>query len=393
MSMMKSVRHIFIFGAMILSAAILLSCSRHIDEGMGGDGKVRVCFRMPVSYNGFPATRAITDVLPETGADTVMRHLPDYLHPEYLPEGSTLWMTLSEYDEESGTYTNPQLHAYQVKSSGEWNSLYPCRKELKDSLDRDGNPVQYWTCITDGSAAPLYLDPGIYKFKLISPALPLVETNDNGVWNWKLHIDNGMYFSATDGRYYETKPVNTVVTIDPDGSNIQYVELNPIIQQTARFNFSIVKGNQVDSLMILPAGVEISGLQNPEKGYLFDWTSEDIRDTLVAKRGDKLQWLKMSPEKFSVSTEPLTWNSVTYNERLTGHIGVLPTDAMSTTIIITFNLLVNGIPTQYVTTMNQIKIQHGHEYHLKLKVDQKDGITVFTWQYQSWTHDLELNPA
>ena len=60
-----------------------------------------------------------------------------------------------------------------------------------------------------------------------------------------------------------------------------------------------------------------------------------------------------------------------------------------TTIL--FNMLVNGIPTQYETTLNRKIYEHAHSYNVSVEVSQKNGIIVFNWQNQSWVEDLELN--
>ena len=61
-------------------------------------------------------------------------------------------------------------------------------------------------------------------------------------------------------------------------------------------------------------------------------------------------------------------------------------------MVILFNMLVNGIPTQYETTVNQMIFSHAHSYNIGVEVDQKEGIRLFNWQNQAWSSDLELFP-
>jgi hypothetical protein len=72
---------------------------------------------------------------------------------------------------------------------------------------------------------------------------------------------------------------------------------------------------------------------------------------------------------------------------ITADVGVLPTDAMSTNIVILFNLSINGIATQYETCLRQIRLYHGHDYHLTVTVEGTKNITVSNWSNQSWSVD------
>lgn len=396
-------KYIFIIAALMTLSACT---SEKMPDRSEADGKVRVEFRLPSYYgeggSGSETASAMTkgDVL-DTPRD--LENMKPGIKSYPLPEGSTLWLTISK-KQGDGTFTKPELKAYQVRDAGGFNTLYSCDIISREGTDRGEKAVIFNDIDTTGTSAPLYLEPGTYKFKMISPALEIIqEEGDGDVFNWKLPIDNGMFFCSTDGRYEQTKPLETVISA-PDASSdnyIQYITLNPMIHQTAKMEFRIVKDEAtVDSLAILPAGIEISGLQNPGLNASYYWTSENIADTLVMKMGDKRSWTNLHAEEMTVQDEVYSWDvnkdlqisdDERFHDALFGEIGVLPTDSRSTTIIITFNLLVNGIPTQYVTTMNQIILEHGHSYILNLKVKQERGITVFTWQYQSWSADLELD--
>lgn len=306
-----------------------------------------------------------------------------------LPEGSTLWLTFSEKLSD-GSYTDPDLKAYRIMNMDGYHSMFACT--YHEELGEDGLTYKV---IDDGTTGqPLILADGTYRFKMISPALPISLDPEKG---WRLPVDNGMYFYSTDGRYHETLPKDIVVSSDElvnDGNNVQYVKLNPIVNQTARWNFKIFKGENVQSLEMMVTGIEISGLQNPYdtndgERESFYWASDNISDTLRMKRGDKQQWVKIPAEKMWKEKAPDPEGVM--QDALCGNVGFLPTNSLSTTVVILFNLLVNGIPTQYETTLNRMIFEHAHSYNIGAVVDQKDGIRLFNWQNQSWSSDLELH--
>lgn len=382
---------------MTVLVSLLSACSEKEPARSQGNGLVRMEFRLPKTYStGEVMTK--TDVLSDPRDITVLD--PD-ISLTSLPDGSTLWMMISEKNDD-GTYGEPQLKAYVVRNDVGFHSLFACAVESVDGGYRIG----------EETSAPLLLENGrTYRFNMVSPAYDMNA-------DLSIPLRNGMYIYSTDGRYEQTQPKDITVTANAsnDGTGVQYVLLNPMVQQVARMNFTIVRGRNVNSLEVLPAGIEISGLQNPydsENGSqtTFRWSSMDIADTLVVRRGDKRSWVSVPGEDVRLDENDITctWTApehadktVTYTESIRADIGVLPTNAQSTTIIITFNLLVNGIPTQYVTTLNQGVtvpegepyfsniIEQGHSYDMILEVSQNDGIFVFNWQYQSWTADMEL---
>lgn len=367
-------------------SVLLCSCSR-IENKVNDythDG-TRIEFHLPGMYDNIPEPAC-------TKADDVLdplRHINAELTS--LPVGSTLWLTFSQKDEATGEYSEPQLKAYRIMDNGGYHSMFACT--YHEESGEDGHT--YMMIDNETSDQPLILSDGIYRFKMISPALPISLDEEKG---WRLPVDNGMYFYATDGRYHETAPKDIVVSsenLSNNGTNVQYVKLNPIINQTARWRFRIFKGDNVESLEMMPAGIEISGLQNPynvEDGekISYYWASDDIRDTLVMKMGDKHQWVKIPAQNMWTAQE--TGPGGVPAEALCGDVGFLPTNSLSTTVVILFNMLVNGIPTQYETTVNQRIFEHAHSYNIGVEVDQKDGIRLFNWQNQSWTGDLELHP-
>lgn len=375
-------------------AIVVTSCSRFEEQDGNGEG-IKVEFRLPGMYDhisGNVATKA-TDMLDP------LRHIndsdptgPGYARLTNLPVGSTLWLTYSKIDEVSGTYSEPELKAYRIVENGGFHSMFACTFH-----EETGSDGLIYKVIDDGTTGqPLILSDGTYRFKMISPALPITHDAEKG---WRLPVDNGMYFMATDGRYHETVAKEIVVdsqSLENDGKNVMYVRLNPIINQTARWTFRIFKGNNVESLEMMPAGIEVSGLQNPYdtadgQKEAFYWASDDIADTLKMKMGDKLQWVKIPADEMWKAQE--TGLDGKQAEALCGDVGFLPTNSLSTTVVILFNMLVNGIPTQYETTLNQKIYEHAHSYNIGVEVDQKNGIRLFNWQNQAWVSDMELFPT
>ena len=344
---------------------MLIACSTEEDTPVSvPDGKVQVEFQLPGTYGisiSDAQSRAVDNLGPNDWHD-----LPQPAQEELLPIGSTLWLSYAKQNEDGTTYGTPNLQGYVVRTTtGGYNTLYPCTtQEVNGKLEINAEEI----------GAPLYLEAGTYKFKMISPAYP-VSTD------LKMTIDNGMYLYSTDGRYKET--YSQPIPIEVNTSGVQYVKLNPIISQVARFTFTIRKGTGVYTLEPLEAGIEISGLQNT---YLHDteynWSSENIADTLVMRMGDKRSWVTLPGSELETDAEGT----------ITGDIGVLPTLTMSTPVAVLINMAVNGVPTQYMTLVNETHLLHAHSYNFRWTVKVEEGqISVVTWQNQSWTTDIERN--
>ena len=337
------------------------------------DGKMRVELLLPGMYGGGisaplqqASSASVTSPSPQTKtADNLgpdWHELPEGAYTVPLEVGSTLWIYYMQLQDD-GTYGPPQMRGYVVgTNTGGFNSLYAC------TYTEDENGMLHLN--SDELGAPLYLETGTYKFKMISPAHPITK-------DMKMMVDNGMYFYSTDGRYSETSAAAVDITINDTG--VQYVTLNPIISQVARFTFEIKKGDGVYEVDPLAAGIEISGIQNTDAGVVFNWCSEDIADTLEMKYGDKRAWVTIPGDEI-VSDESGT---------LTCDIGVLPTYAVQNSISMLLNLAVNGVPTQYMSLLNGLTLQHGHSYNIKWEVNENDSrVSVMTWQNQSWSADL-----
>jgi lipopolysaccharide export system protein LptA len=138
----------------------------------------------------------------------------------------------------------------------------------------------------------------------------------------------------------------------------------------------------------MDSGVEISGLQNAYEGKPSDeeknyylWSMTNVSDSIIMQKGDKNTRVVINAKDFTRSEED---GKIT----LTGDVGILPTDIMSTTMYILVNIEVNGVPTQYVAALNSMKFYHGFSYNVKLQVTANEGIFVNTWYNESWTKDL-----
>ncbi len=348
-------------------AGILTACNTEEETPVRvPEGKVQIEFQLPGTYGiSISDAQSRADNLPDAGGEDW--HTLPTSAVGLLPVGSTLWLSYAKLNEEGNTYGTPNLQGYVVGTgTGGYNTLYPCTTTQNAEGKLEINPEEI--------GAPLYLEGGTYKFKMISPAYP-VSTD------LKMTIDNGMYLYSTDGRYEET--YSQPIPIEVNASGVQYVKLNPIISQVARFTFTIRKGTGVYTLEPLEAGIEISGLQNT---YLHDteynWSSENIADTLVMRIGDKRSWVTLPGSELETDAEGT----------ITGDIGVLPTLTMSTPVAVLINMAVNGVPTQYMTLVNETHLLHAHSYNFRWTVKVEEGqISVVTWQNQSWTTDIEGN--
>ena len=335
----------------------------------------------PSVYGAFelPGTRAVD--LSKTGNTSYANYYYNGFKGEpaktTLPVGSTVWLTYRKAKVANPVTTNPEhweateLKAYVVENAAGYNALYPITSH---SITEGGvtyleidKPVVYTT--------PLFLEEGKYQFRMVTPADRIIKSN------LKMIVNNGMYVYASDERYEQT--MSRVIDIVPTELGVQNIILNPIIAQTARFKVTIVPGENVTSLEPMAQGVEISGLQNPEMeegGSLkFDWSSMSLADTLKMKKGDKHARAYIKEFERDASGA------------LTGAVGILPTNAMSTMGVVLINMTVNGIPTQYVVSLYQMKYFHGHSYDLTVTVNVDGSINVLNWANQAWTGEVTLN--
>ena len=374
---MKTLYRILVAAA----AAPILFASCQSKTEQPATAEVQVMFA-PSVYGAFdtPETRAVD--LARTGNTSYTYYYYNGFKGEpgktTLPIGSTVWLTYrkAKVANPSPTVASDwepsNLQAYVVENAAGYNALYPITShsitENSVTYLEIDEPVTYTT--------PLFLEEGKYQFRMVTPANRIVKSN------LKMIVDNGMYVYASDERYEQTQ--SKVIDIVPTQLGVQNIILNPIIAQTARFTVTIIPGDNVTTIEPMAQGVEISGLQNPELeegGKLkFDWSSMSLQDTLKMKKGDK--HARAYIKEFEVDETTGT---------LRGDVGILPTNAMSTMGVVLINMTVNGIPTQYVVSLYQMKFFHGHSYDLTVKVNVDGSINVLNWANQAWSGEVTLN--
>ena len=301
-------------------------------------------------------------------------YVPDLIK---LPIDATVWLTYRKAKpgitnpnpENESDWEAPNLQAYVVADAAGFNALYPIGSHVVTE-----NGVKYLEVDENYQITnPLYLKDGFYQFRMVSPANIIRQDN------LAMQVDNGMYVYANDERYNQT--ASKVIEVVNNNQGVQNIVLNPMINETARIKVSLTPGANVTTMEMMSQGIELSGLQNPEteSGKLaFKWSSLAIQDTLVMKMADK--HANAFIKDFEVHDDG----------SMVGSVGILPTNSMSTASVVLINLAVNGIPTQYVITLSQIKFVHGHSYNLDVEVGLNGNINVLNWANQSWTGEVTL---
>ena len=374
----------------ILAAAFAMTCVfAACDNRLEEQPLTRANFVLaPEVYGAFsqPETRAVD--LENPNYYNGFTREPDLIQ---LPIGSFVWLTyrkgtpvsahateienmsdatLATVSPDWFTWGNPDLQAYVVMDAAGFNALYP----VGSSGITEGGVTYLQVPENWKVSNPLYLKDGYYQFRMVSPANRIRKDN------LAMQVDNGMYVYANDERYKQT--ASMVIRIKNNDQGVQNIKLNPMINETARIQLTINPGENVNTMEMLSMGVEISGLQNPEteSGHLaFKWSSMSLRDTLVMKRGDK--HARVTIRDFETTADG----------KIVCSTGVLPTNSMSTPSLILINLAVNGIPTQYVISLSQIKFFHGHSYNLTVEVKADGNINVMNWANQAWSGEVTLN--
>ena len=367
-------KHIFKFLGLIV---LMVSCIQKETSIVPKDGLVRVEVLVPQLY-GHQPDRPITKAGETNELGDMKNRLPS-MTPGNLQEGSTLWLTYelqtkaddpTTPDVNEAEYTEPNLKAYVVKSSsGGYQALYACKhSEVDGKLVVNTDDVSV-------TATPLYLKHAHkYRFRMISPAMPI------NAQTLSMAVDNGDSFCSSDQRYPETSSIDTEITANANGVN--YISLNPMIQQTARLRLKLIKGMNVSTLDMMGDGAEITGIQNPymhsEEGDSYSWSSLNKKDTLVMRMGDKRAWVTLPGDKFIKDEEG----------NLTGEVCILPTDARNNTVTILLNMAVNGVPTQYMTTLSGQVFEHAKSYNMNFTVSLRANVVVVNWQNVSWTENI-----
>ena len=368
------------------ASLLFVGCERTF--GLGETEQTQVVFA-PGVYGMFaPAAGTKAVNLANTGNTSS----PDYYYNGFLgepamtqlPIDATVWLTYRKGTPRSGatnmqdpasfTWETPNLQAYIVRDASGYNALYPCKtKEVVSGgvtyveldLGSDGKPVY---------STPLYLEDGYYQFRAVSPANRIRKSD------LAMQVNNGMQVYANDERYEQTR--SKIVQVRANGTGVQNIVLNPMINEMARIKVTIHPGENVATMEMMSQGVEISGLQNPEMegtSLAFNWSSMNLADTLKIQRGSK--YSRASIRTFTKDA----------SDAFVGELCILPTDASSTVTVLLVNMAVNGVPTQYLLLLNQLKYFHGHSYNLDLEIGLEGQIRVMNWANQSWTGEVTLN--
>lgn len=303
-----------------------------------------------------------------------------------LEDGTTLWVLAEDITEGiPEADKKPVLHSYVVRDvAGGGQMLYPCT--VTDDLGNEYTETD----------VPMFLTIGrTYVFRAVAPARRFATKDGQLLPDYGIYVANKEYLMATDYRYEQTQPSTIEIEATQNGENpVQVVTMNPLIHQTAQLEFTIYpdpKTPGIYSLDVLPQGIEISGLQNeyplPRTDDAYNWSLLG-RDTLKAGLGDDLARIHIRKD----SQHRDSFIEQQEDGSLYIHCPVLPTDAFSSSVIVVFNLSVNGNPTQYSMMLNQKMFRAAYTYHYKGKLSIEDGVTVISWQYVYWGMDVPIIP-
>lgn len=347
---------------MLAAGAWLAQSCSESDEPAGGEG-VEVGFRLKGMY-GAPLSDYGGNAQKIGGVQTRSVTTVDDATTIPIPDGTTLWLSAQMTKDADGnpvTGEEPILKSYRVSGS----TLYPC------TVDAEGEVI-------DSYASPLFLPYGTYRFVALGPARELIDGKS-------LYIDNGEYVIANDERYAQTQS-QEIEVMPSDVDQVKIINLNPLINQTARLKFTLYRDESdvnVHSLSWQSQSVEISGLQNKYSrgtsgGSPWNWTHGSLQDTLVAFPAEK-------NTRLILSNLPSDSNS-----ELVATTEVLPTDAYATPLIIFFNVNVNGVPSMFEMMLNRKVFRAGYSYNYRGKISITGGVTILEWQNISWDQTIPI---
>lgn len=314
------------------------------------EGMTEVLFSIPKMYSdggNMPQTKADSEFLEGKSISK-------------LPVGSTIWLNYSRKN--GDVYEKPEVKPYVIKSSNDYVGLYPCGME--EYKDEQG--VTWMRIKEEENGAPLYLNIGeTYNFKTLYPAHDIKKDD------LKVDIYNGRWICTNDPRYTQTASLD--ITLNASNQKITYIDLNPMINQTARLHFEIAKGDFVHTLEMMHNGIEIAGVQDKNTAYQLDWTLDKYVEVIQLESiDDGKHWYKLQDHEVK-------------DDKIIADAYILPLDVRRTYIFILINMAVNGIPTQYVLTLNGIILEHSRSYNFDLKAGIDGNMTVVNWQNTSIT--------
>lgn len=298
-----------------------------------------------------------------------------------LPDGTTLWLFAEDTELEEDDKDKVAPKAYVVRDISGGQQLRPCE------VDADGN-------VTQELFTPLYLLYGhTYRFRAVSPAREFDIENPYG-----FYVDNKEYVIATDDRYEKTAATEETIK-DDGGTGVQVIPMKPLLNQTSQLEFTIVPDEDnkyIHSISVLPQGIEISGVQDRycspevtdernEEHIHWNWSTGEPLQAFTG--GNNTRFLIRKDEQYMDAF-------ITENKDGSLYIKcpILPTNAFSTSIIVVFNLQINGSPTQYQMMLNQKIYKAAYTYHYKGTVSIQGGVSVITWQYVNWSTDAPVIP-
>ena len=196
-----------------------------------------------------------------------------------------------------------------------------------------------------------------------------------------------------------------------------------MMHQTAQLRFRIRKGHGVHDLGIQPSGIQVSGLQNdtPEPNYIdpegniigIDKLTSPIVENgkykYIVEEGGK-KYTKLWDQNgicwhmsMTSGDEPIELQhgdkkdsyrcynyEISDRGAVTINVPIIPMRSISNPVMVVFRLKVNGVPTSFEMMINEKDFKAGYYYGYQGEVDIEEGVTVISWQFVSWDHDVDL---
>jgi len=364
---MKIRQYILLIAVWLLSLPILPACSSQDEPDSGSavpEDRVEVRPVLPGVFSSIPRTSADAEQPASRTYDPNDVTNGKLNNSVRLAEGSTVWL-IAKKDGTSNALVKNSYVVYNPADNEDMTYLVPC------TVNDDGS-------IKDMEGSPLFLKDGTkYRFYVVSPARKLDEDKlSEGQVALQLH--NGEYLCANDCRYTATTPGEFVTITKTNDEAVQVIRLNPMINQTAELSFRIERGQGVHDLDIQPSGIQISGLQDDNRGIGWHMSLSKNDEPIELKHGDKAG----------------IYNDYDYEIDAEGRVNikvpVIPMYSISKPVIVIFRLKVNGVPSSFEMMLNEKDFKAGYSYGYSGKVSINSGIEVITWQYVSWETNVEI---
>lgn len=282
-----------------------------------------------------------------------------------FPDSTTLWILIEEKRNGTWVSTSSLNMAYTiltvVDDQGQKSSdLVPC------TVDSAGNVINTQSSL-------LYLKPNNYRIRALSPALKLtnnISAKGDTTFN-VVRVSNGMTLLANydDCSYTAPLVLDKETDFNSDSTTaVKTVPLKPLVHQTALLHFSVRPDStslkNIYSIQAMDVGCEISGLQAEGD---FNWTASE--PSWILYLNQKTTALKIYADQFVQENDTC----------ITCEAEILPSSMESTTINIGFNLRINGVPTQYTTSISNRKFLLGFKYAYDIRITQSGNINIAPW--------------